>query len=67
MALYLYECPECGHRSEMKHSMEVEPTIHCDRCLDEGEVVEMDRQITPPAGLHFKGPGFYENDYKDKN
>ena len=57
MPLYEYECPECG-LFELRRSFADETLKNCPTC---GEGI---RQILHPAGLVFKGPGFYSTDNK---
>jgi len=61
--LRMYRCIECGREWEILESMhgEIRPQDKCPRC--KGRNIR--RVITAPA-VHFKGSGFYENDYKEK-
>jgi putative FmdB family regulatory protein len=53
---YDYQCRDCGNTIEVIHSMlEVGPTT-CERC---GGPL---RRILHPAGIIFKGSGFYKTD-----
>jgi putative FmdB family regulatory protein len=61
MPVYEYECTECGWVQDEMHGMKEEPTINCKMCKGKTE-----RTIAPGMAAHFKGPGFYENDYKQK-
>lgn len=57
LPLYAYRCTQCGHRLEKIQHFNSEPERVCPKCG--GELV---RPLTAP-GLHFKGAGFYVNDY----
>jgi len=53
---YDYQCRSCGTVTELIHSMlEAGPTT-CEKCG--GEL----RRVLFPAGIIFKGSGFYRND-----
>jgi putative FmdB family regulatory protein len=53
---YDYQCRSCGHTTEVIHSMLEEGPTTCDRCG--GEL----RRVMFPAGIIFKGSGFYKTD-----
>jgi putative FmdB family regulatory protein len=53
---YDYQCRNCGHTIEVIHSMMEEGPTTCERCG--GEL----RRILHPAGIIFKGSGFYKTD-----
>jgi len=53
---YDYECRACGAVTEVIHSMLEEGPSSCDHCG--GDL----RRVLFPAGIIFKGPGFYRND-----
>ena len=56
MPTYDYQCRSCGSVTEVIHSMlEDGPTV-CERCG--GEL----RRVLYPAGIIFKGSGFYRTD-----
>lgn len=56
MPTYDYQCRSCGTVTELIHSMlEAGPTT-CEKCG--GEL----RRVLFPAGIIFKGSGFYRND-----
>ncbi|MGA7722377.1 MAG: FmdB family zinc ribbon protein [Ignavibacteriaceae bacterium] len=61
MPTYQYKCKKCGHLFEVFHSMSAEPIKICPKC--KGPVK---RLIGPGAGPIFKGSGFYQTDYKNK-
>jgi putative FmdB family regulatory protein len=58
MPIYEYECTTCGHRFEVKQRFSDEPVASCPSC---GNAV---RRLLYPAGIIFKGSGFYITDYK---
>jgi putative FmdB family regulatory protein len=53
---YDYQCRECGHTIEVIHPMTEEGPATCEVCG--GEL----RRILHPAGIIFKGSGFYKTD-----
>ncbi|MCM8746611.1 zinc ribbon domain-containing protein [Thermomicrobium sp. CFH 73360] len=61
MPIYEYECTSCGHRFEIKQRFSDEPVASCPEC---GNLV---RRLLYPAGIIFKGSGFYITDYKRNN
>jgi putative FmdB family regulatory protein len=56
MPTYEYACKACGHRIEVVQSMSEEPLKVCGVCG--GEL----RKVFHPAGVLFKGSGFYSTD-----
>ena len=61
MPTYDYRCESCGETVELSRKINQRDwAAKCDRC--------MDNMIRLPAapGLVFKGPGFYQTDYKNK-
>jgi len=62
MPTYEYECKDCHHDFEVFQSMSAKPIRKCPEC---GGKVK--RLIGTGAGIIFKGSGFYETDYKQKN
>ncbi|GBD17769.1 MAG: FmdB family zinc ribbon protein [Thermomicrobium sp.] len=61
MPIYEYECTSCGHRFEVKQRFSDDPVATCPTC---GNSV---RRLLHPAGIIFKGSGFYITDYKRGN
>ena len=57
MPTYVYQCKECGHRFEIFQSFSAEPLDTCPEC----EAVAL-RKVLFPAGVVFKGSGFYVTD-----
>lgn len=56
MPTYDYRCRDCGHTIEVIHPMSEEGPSACEVC---GGPV---RRVLFPAGIIFKGSGFYRND-----
>ena len=61
MPLYAYRCTECGHRFEKIQNFSAEPELECPVCHG-----VLERPLTAPR-LHFKGAGWYVNDYAPKS
>ena len=61
MPLYEYKCQECGLRFERRQSFTEEPVRVCPDCG--GGVV----RLIQPAGIIFKGSGFYVTDNRGKS
>ncbi len=56
MPIYEYACGSCGHHFEAKQRFNDDPIAECPEC---GQTV---RRVLHPAGIIFKGSGFYKND-----
>jgi putative FmdB family regulatory protein len=56
MPIYEYLCKSCGHRFDARQSFHDEPLTDCTEC---GAPV---RRVLHPAGVIFKGSGWYIND-----
>lgn len=61
MPTYDYKCPKCHRTKELFHKMNETYLVGCPKCN-----VCMLKRISAGIGLHFKGSGFYETDYKGK-
>ncbi len=61
MPLYAYRCTKCGHRFEKIQNFSADPEIECPVCHG-----ILERPLTAPR-LHFKGAGWYVNDYGGKS
>ncbi|HOT91618.1 MAG TPA: zinc ribbon domain-containing protein [Anaerolineae bacterium] len=61
MPLYEYQCQECGLRFERRQHFTDKPITVCPEC--EGPVV----RLIHPAGIIFKGSGFYVTDNRSKS
>ena len=57
MPTYEYQCKTCNHRFETWQKMMDEPLTICPECG--GHI----RRVLFPAGIVFKGPGFYKTDH----
>jgi|SRR3954466_14826815 len=57
MPTYEYRCKSCDHRFEVWQKMADEPLKICPEC--EGTI----RRVLFPAGIVFKGSGFYKTDH----
>ena len=58
MMTYEYHCRPCGSSAELRNTPVDHPVPRCPVC---GEPMSL---VLHPAGLVFKGAGFYETDYK---
>lgn len=56
MPTYDYQCRDCGNTIEVIHSMLEDGPTTCERC---GGPL---RRIIHPAGIIFRGSGFYKTD-----
>ena len=61
MPLYAYRCTQCGHRFEKIQNFSSEQERVCPMCQG-----VLERPLTAPR-LHFKGAGWYVNDYAAKS
>ena len=59
MPIYTYECQSCGSSLERRQSFNDEPLTTHDDCG--GSL----KRVIYPAGIVFKGSGFYNTDYKN--
>jgi len=59
--LYAYRCTQCGHRFEKIQNFSSKQELVCPVCQG-----LLERPLTAPR-LHFKGAGWYVNDYAAKN
>jgi len=57
MPLYDYQCEKCGVNFEHEHAMSFTGKVKCPAC---GSV--RTTKVFSPAGVHFKGSGFYVTD-----
>ena len=58
MPTYGYRCGSCGHEFEIRQRITDEPLTACPKCT--GKLAKM----LYPAGVIFKGSGYYTTDYK---
>ncbi|MGO9336799.1 MAG: FmdB family zinc ribbon protein [Terracidiphilus sp.] len=61
MPLYAYRCTQCGHKFEKIQNFSSEQETECPDCHG-----LLERPLTAPR-LHFKGAGWYVNDYAAKS
>ena len=61
MPTYGYRCSSCGHQFEVHQSFSDAPLQECPKC---GAKLN---KLFYPAGVIFKGSGFYTTDYKAKS
>lgn len=61
MPLYAYRCTQCGHRFEKIQNFSADLELVCPQCNG-----VLERPLTAPR-LHFKGAGWYVNDYASKS
>jgi putative FmdB family regulatory protein len=59
--LYAYRCTQCGYSFEKIQNFSAELELECPKCHG-----ALERPLTAP-GLHFKGTGWYVNDYAAKS
>ena len=62
MPTYDYLCENCGYRFEKFQNMSNSPMKTCPKC---GKQIR--RLVSSGTGIIFKGSGFYQTDYKNKN
>ena len=58
MPTYGYRCGSCGHEFEIQQRITAQPLATCPKCG--GKLSKM----LYPAGIIFKGSGYYTTDYK---
>jgi putative FmdB family regulatory protein len=63
MPTYDYMCESCGHEFEQFQSIKARPIRRCPRC---GKTA-LKRLIGVGAAVIFKGPGFYQTDYRTES
>jgi putative FmdB family regulatory protein len=61
LPLYEYQCATCGEPVEIRHGFRETVDQPCAKCG--GEL----KRVFTPAGIVFKGSGFYVNDSRTKN
>jgi putative FmdB family regulatory protein len=59
LPIYTYECQSCGSTLEKRQSFSDAPLTNHEAC---GGTL---RRVIHPAGIVFKGSGFYNTDYKN--
>jgi len=63
MPTYDYRCENCSETFEIFQSIKDEPEKLCPSCGHN----TLKKLVSLPAGLIFKGTGFYQTDYKKKS
>ena len=63
MPTYDYICENCQYQFEQFQSITARPIRKCPKC---GKV-SLQRLIGAGAGVIFKGPGFYQTDYRSES
>lgn len=63
MPVYAYRCRACGNDFEVKQSFSEAALTTCQICETEGSIF----RVIQPAGVVFKGSGFYVTDTRGKN
>ena len=69
MPFYTFKCPSCSVVEEIQQSMKA-PAPVCQRCVNAScgiHIPEMERVWKKTGKPQFKGDGFYETDYKQKD
>ena len=69
MPLYTFKCPSCNRVEEVQQSMKAASPV-CQRCVNAScgiHIPEMERVFKSIGRAKFKGNGFYETDYKNKD
>ena len=62
MPTYEYKCERCGFRFEIYHKINETLDLECTKCNS----CKLKKGVGGGLGIHFKGSGFYETDYKNK-
>lgn len=62
MPIYTYRCENCGTQFERRQSFNDEPLTVCPEC-NQSQL----RKVITPAGIVFKGSGWYVTDHKSKS
>lgn len=60
MPRYDFKCSTCGSVCEVSRSATDDSPVPCPECGAET------RRVFTPVGVHFKGSGFHNTDYKPK-
>jgi putative FmdB family regulatory protein len=62
MPIYIYRCESCGVQFERHQSFTEEPLKRCPECNKNSL-----RKVLTPAGIVFKGSGWYATDHKSSS
>lgn len=57
MPIYTYRCDNCGHQFDKRQNFSASPLKACPQCRKRAL-----HKVYKPAGVVFKGSGFYVND-----
>lgn len=60
MPTYEYKCKNCGHEFELFQNMTDRTKKKCPKC----KKLKLQKKISTGGAVIFKGPGFYQNDYR---
>ena len=63
MPTYEYICQNCGYEFERFQSITARPMRKCPECGKSA----LKRLVGSGAGIIFKGPGFYQTDYRSES
>ena len=63
MPTYDYVCGSCGYEFEKFQSIAARPIRKCPNC----DKLSLKRLIGAGSGVIFKGPGFYQTDYRSES
>lgn len=63
MPTYDYICENCGYEFERFQSITARPIRKCPKC----DKLSLKRLIGAGSGVIFKGPGFYQTDYRSES
>lgn len=62
MPVYTYRCENCGHEFDRHQSFSDEPLKACPKCRKHAL-----QKVYKPAGVSFKGSGFYVTDKRSSS
>ena len=62
MPIYTYRCENCGVQFERQQSFSDQPLTRCPEC-NKNKL----RKVITPAGIVFKGSGWYATDHRSKS
>lgn len=62
MPIYTYRCENCGVQFERHQSFSDQPLTRCPEC-NKNKL----RKVITPAGIVFKGSGWYATDHRSKS
>lgn len=62
MPIYAYKCAQCGNTYEALQKLADKPLTVCPSCGEHA----LEKQLTAPSHVVFKGTGYYATDFKGK-